>query len=175
MIRTPVSPSCTGAEHAIASLSADAERVVITGGSAGGYSTLWALTQQPDFWSAGVAICPLAHIYDAVMGAHRFERHYEETLMGRLPGAGPVWKERSPITYADRVRRPILLFHGTDDRAVPHQQSVEFRDAVRHHRGTAELVSYEGEGHVFAKEATRRDVIERMERFLEKYVLSLQR
>jgi dipeptidyl aminopeptidase/acylaminoacyl peptidase len=165
----------SGAEHAIRTLGADPRRVVVTGGSAGGYSTLWALTQQPDFWTAGVALCPLAHIYDAVVGAHRFERHYEETLMGRLPEAGPVWQERSPITYADRVKAPLLLFHGLDDRAVPHQQSVDFRDAVRRHGGTVELVSYEGEGHVFAKEATRRDVIERMERFLEKHVLALQR
>jgi dipeptidyl aminopeptidase/acylaminoacyl peptidase len=165
----------SGAEHAIRTLGADPKRVVITGGSAGGYATLWALTQQPDFWTAGVALCPLAHIYDAVMGAHRFERHYEESLMGRLPEAGPVWQERSPITYAGHVKAPVLLFHGTDDKAVPHQQSVDFRDAVRRHGGSAELVSYEGEGHMFAREATRRDVIERMERFLEKHVLALQR
>ena len=165
----------SGAEHAIRSLGADPKRVVITGGSAGGYATLWALTQQPDFWTAGVALCPLAHIYDAVIGAHRFERHYEESLMGRLPEAGPVWQERSPITHAHRVKAPLLLFHGLDDKAVPHQQSVDFRDAMRRHGGTVELVSYEGEGHVFAKEATRRDVIERMERFLEKHVLALQR
>ena len=148
---------------------------MITGGSAGGYSTLWALTQHPDFWTAGVALCPLAHIYDAVVGAHRFERHYEESLMGRLPEAGPVWQERSPITHAHRAKAPLLLFHGMDDKAVPYQQSVDFRDAMRRHGGTVELVSYEGEGHVFAKEATRRDVIERMERFLEKHVLALQR
>jgi acetyl esterase/lipase len=165
----------TGAEHAIRALGADPKRVVITGGSAGGYATLWALTQQPDFWTAGVALCPLAHIYDAVLGAHRFERHYEESLMGRLPEAGPVWQERSPITHAHRVKAPLLLFHGMDDKAVPHQQSVDFRDAMRRHGGTVELVSYEGEGHVFAKEATRRDVLERMERFLEKHVLALQR
>ena len=62
-----------------------------------------------------------------------------------------------------------------DDKAVPYQQSVDFRNAVAREGGTVELVSYEGEGHVFAKEATRRDVIERMERFLEKHVLALQR
>ena len=165
----------SGAEYAIQTFGADPKRVVITGGSAGGYATLWALTQQPDFWTAGVALCPLAHIYDAVIGAHRFERHYEESLMGRLPEAGPVWQERSPITYAHRVKAPLLLFHGMDDKAVPYQQSVDFRNAVAREGGTVELVSYEGEGHVFAKEATRRDVIERMERFLEKHVLALQR
>jgi dipeptidyl aminopeptidase/acylaminoacyl peptidase len=165
----------TGAEQIIQSRGADPKRVAITGGSAGGYATLWALTQQPEFWTAGVALFPLADIYDAVVGSHRFERHYEEGLFGRLPEAGPLWKERSPLTHVDRVRAPVLLFHGTEDKAVPHQQSVAFAEAVKRRGGTAELVSYEGEGHGFTREANRRDVIERMERFLEKHVICLQR
>ena len=164
----------SGAEHVIATRGADRSRVAITGGSAGGYATLWALTQQPDFWVAGIALCPLADIYDAVMGAHRFERHYEEGLIGPLPESGPLWTARSPLTFADRVKAPVLLFHGTDDKAVPHQQSVDFAAAVQRRGGIAELVSYEGEGHVFARETSRRDVIERMEVFLEKYVLARQ-
>lgn len=165
----------TGAEHAIQSRGADPTRVAITGGSAGGYATLWALTQQPEFWTAGVALFPLAHIYDAVVGAHRFERHYEETMFGRLPEAGAIWRERSPITHVEKVRAPLLLFHGTADKAVPYQQSVDFAEAVKRRGGTVELVSYEGEGHGFAKESNRRDMMERTERFLDKYVLNLQR
>lgn len=165
----------TGAEHIIQSRGADPKRIAITGGSAGGYATLWALTQQPEFWTAGVALFPLATIYDAVVGSHRFERHYEEGLFGALPEAGPLWRERSPLTHVDQVRAPVLLFHGTEDKAVPHQQSVDFAEAVKRRGGTAELVSYEGEGHGFAKESNRRDMIERMERFLEKYVVCLQR
>lgn len=165
----------TGAEHAIQSRGADPKRVAITGGSAGGYATLWALTQQPEFWTAGVALFPLAHIYDAVVGSHRFERHYEEGLIGPLPESGALWRERSPITHVEKVRAPILMFHGTADKAVPYQQSVDFAEAVRRRGGTAELVSYEGEGHGFAKESNRRDMMERMERFLDKYVLNLQR
>jgi dipeptidyl aminopeptidase/acylaminoacyl peptidase len=165
----------SGAEHILKTRGADRSRVVITGGSAGGYATLWALTQEPDFWTAGIALFPLAHIYDAAVGAHRFERHYEESLFGHLPEAGPVWQERSPITHVDRVRAPLLLFHGTADKAVPYQQSVVFANALERRGSPVELVSYEGEGHGFAKEANRRDMIERMERFLDRYVLCLQR
>jgi dipeptidyl aminopeptidase/acylaminoacyl peptidase len=165
----------TGAEWVVQNRGGDPKRVAITGGSAGGYATLWALTQQPEFWTAGVALCPLANIYDAVIGSHRFERHYEEGLLGKLPEAGPLWRERSPLTHVDKVKAPVLLFHGTEDKAVPHQQSVDFADAVKRKGGIAELVSYEGEGHGFTREANRRDVIEQMERFLDKYVISQQR
>lgn len=165
----------TGAEHIIQTRNADPKRLVITGGSAGGYATLWALTQQPDFWTAGIALFPLAHIYDAVIGSHRFERHYEEGLIGRLPEGGPLWRERSPLTHVAKMRAPVLLFHGLDDKAVPHQQSVDFAEAARRQGGVAELVSYPSEGHGFAKETNRRDMIERMERFLQKYVICLQR
>jgi len=165
----------SGAEHIVKSHGADRSRVVITGGSAGGYATLWALTQEPDFWTAGIALFPLAHIYDAVVGAHRFERYYEEGLFGRLPEAGAVWMDRSPMTHVDRVKAPLLLFHGTADKAVPYQQSVDFADALRRRGSVVDLVSYEGEGHGFAKEANRRDMMERMDRFLEKYVICLQR
>lgn len=164
----------TGAEQIIQNRGGDPKRVAMTGGSAGGYATLWALTQQPEFWTAGVALFPLATIYDTAVGSHRFERHYEETLIGRLPEAGPLWKERSPLTHVDRVRAPLLLFHGTEDKAVPYQQSVDFAEAVRRRNGVVELVSYEGEGHGFVKETNRRDMYERMERFLEKYVVNLQ-
>lgn len=165
----------TGAEHLVASGLADAQRLVITGGSAGGYTTLMALTQQSDFWAAGVSLFGIGNMYELKIGSHRFEVNYEQTLIGKLPEAGPLWKERSPLTHVKKVRAPVLLFHGTEDKAVPHQQSVEFAEAVKRNGGIAELVSYEGEGHGFVREANRRDVIEKMEKFLEKYVICLQK
>jgi len=165
----------TGAEQLVASGLADAQRLVITGGSAGGYTTLMALTQQPDFWAAGVSLFGIGNLYELKLGSHRFEVNYEQTLIGKLPEAGPVWKERSPLTHVKNVHAQVLLFHGTEDKAVPHQQSVEFVEAVKRNGGIAELVSYEGEGHGFVREANRRDVIEKMEKFLEKYVICLQK
>ena len=165
----------SGAEALIAHGLADATRLVITGGSAGGYTTMMALTQDPEFWTAGVALYGIGDMYDLKEGAHRFEVNYEAgSLLGRLPATGPLWKDRSPLTHVQAVRAPVLLFHGVDDKAVPVQQSVDFEAAVRRQGGRVELVTYEGEGHGFVKEATRRDVIERMERFLDKFVLCRQ-
>lgn len=165
----------TGAEYLIRLGHADPQRLVITGGSAGGYTTLMALTQDPDFWTAGVALYGIGNMYDLQQGSHRFEVNYEEgSLLGRLPASGAVWKDRSPLTHVKNVRRPVLLFHGQEDKAVPHQQSVDFAAAVNKQGGLAELVSYPDEGHGFVKETNRRDMVERMEKFLKKYVLALQ-
>ncbi|MCC7361325.1 MAG: S9 family peptidase [Anaerolineales bacterium] len=162
------------AEHLVWLGLADPARLVITGASAGGYTTLMALTQDPDFWAAGVSTAGISQHYDLLIGSHRFEINYNDTLLGRLPEAGPLWKARSPLTHVKSVRAPVLLFHGRDDRAVPVQQSIDFAEAVRRQGGVAELVVYEGEGHGVHREANRRDQIERMERFLDKYVLARQ-
>ena len=164
----------SGAAHLVERGLADGQRLVITGGSAGGYTTLMALTQHAGFWAAGVSLYGIGDLYELRQGSHRFEVNYEQGLVGPLPAAGPLWKERSPLTHVQNVRAPVLLFHGTDDKAVPHQQSVDFAEAVRRQGGIAELVSYEGEGHGFVKEASRKDQIEKMEKFLDKYVLCRQ-
>jgi dipeptidyl aminopeptidase/acylaminoacyl peptidase len=165
----------SGAINLIDSGRADPARAVIMGGSAGGYTTLMALALDPDFWAAGVSLYGIGNLYEVKQGSHRFEVNYEERLIGRLPQAGPLWKERSPLTHVNNVRAPVLLFHGTEDKAVPYQQSVEFAEAVRRNGGIADLISYQGEGHGFVKEANRRDLIERIERFLDKYVICQQR
>lgn len=165
----------TGAEHLIAQGLADAQRLVITGGSAGGYTTLMALTQDADFWAAGVSLFGIGNMYELMRGSHRFEVNYEQGLIGRLPEAGLLWKERSPLTFVKNVRAPVLLFHGKEDKAVPYQQSVEFAEAVKRNGVPVELVLYDDEGHGFVKEANRRDCLEKTEQFLQKYVINLQR
>ncbi len=165
----------SGAEHLIAQGLADPQRVAITGGSAGGYTTLMALTQDPDFWTAGVALYGIGNMYELKRGSHRFEVNYEQGLIGKLPEAGRLWVERSPLTFVKNVRAPVQLFHGKEDKAVPYQQSVEFAEAVKRNGVPVELVLYDDEGHGFVKEANRRDCLEKMEQFLEKYVINLQR
>jgi dipeptidyl aminopeptidase/acylaminoacyl peptidase len=164
----------TAAEHLVSAGLADPERLVITGRSAGGYTTMMALTQDPDFWAAGISLAGIGELYGLIAGSHRFEVNYESTLIGKLPEAGPLWKQRSPLTHIQNIRAPVLVFAGRRDVAVPVQQSIDYAEAVRRQGGIAELVIYEDEGHVFHREANRRDQIETMERFLDKYVLCLQ-
>ncbi|MDQ3328084.1 MAG: S9 family peptidase [Chloroflexota bacterium] len=164
----------SGAEYLIGQGLADPKRVVITGGSAGGYTTLMALVRDADFWAAGVSLYGIGNMYDLRLGSHRFEATYEDTIVGPLPEEAERWIERSPLTHVENVRAPVLLFHGKEDKAVPHEQSIEFAEAVRRQGGIAELVLYDDEGHGFRKQANRKDRLEQTERFLEKYVLNLQ-
>ncbi|MGE5176576.1 MAG: alpha/beta hydrolase family protein [Hyphomicrobiales bacterium] len=109
----------------------------------------------------------------ALAGAsHRFEKNYEWSLIGPLPETEARWRERSPLTHVARVRAPLLLFHGVDDKAVPIEQSDVFAAAIRAQGGDVELVRYEGEGHGFVREETRRDVAVKMVAFLERTVLA---
>ena len=165
----------SGAEALVERGLADLDRIVITGGSAGGYTTLMSLCRHPDFWAAGVSLFGVGNLYDLKQGSHRFEVNYEQRLIGSLPDAGPLWKERSPLTHVANVKAPVLLFHGKDDKAVPVQQSIDFAEGVHKRGGVAELVTYDGEGHGFVKEATRRDVLEKTLAFLEKWVICRQR
>jgi dipeptidyl aminopeptidase/acylaminoacyl peptidase len=169
-----VEDSRTGAERLIATGLADPQRVVITGHSAGGYTTMMALTADPDFWTAGIALSGISHMYDAAKGAHRFEVNYEHTLIGQLPEAGRLWMERSPVAHVKKVRKPVLLFHGAKDKVVPVQQSLDFAEAVRRNGGPAELVVFEDEGHGFSREINLRTIYETMDRFLDKYVMCQQ-
>ncbi|HRE28939.1 MAG TPA: prolyl oligopeptidase family serine peptidase, partial [Anaerolineales bacterium] len=129
--------------------------------------------QDPEFWAACVSLFGIGDLYMLKQGSHRFEVNYEERLIGPLPAAGLLWRERSPLTHVKAVRRPVLLFHGKEDAAVPYQQSVDFAEAVRRQGGVAELVLYDDEGHGFVREANRRR-IEETERFLNRYVINQQ-
>jgi len=164
----------SGAERLVAQGLADPQRLVITGHSAGGYTTMMALATDPDFWTAGVALSGISHMYDSTIGCHRFEVNYNNSMVGPLPATAARWMERSPLVHVKNVCKPILLFHGAKDKAVPTRQSIDFAEAVRRNGGTAELVIFEDEGHSYVREANLRTVYETMERFLDKYVVNLQ-
>jgi dipeptidyl aminopeptidase/acylaminoacyl peptidase len=165
----------SGAEFLTAAGLADPLRRALTGHSAGGYTTMMALATDPDFWTAGLALSGISHLYDSARGTHRFEVNYEDTIVGPLPAAGPLWVERSPLTHAKNVCRPILLVHGAQDKAVPTRQSIDYAEAVRRNGGTAELLIFDDEGHSYVRAANLQKLYETMDAFLDKYVINLQR
>jgi len=100
----------------------DGTRSVITGGSAGGYTTLAALTFR-DYFRGGAShygVCDLAVL---ARDTHKFESRYLESLVGPYPDREDLYRERSPLTYADRLSVPVIFFQGEEDMIVPPNQA----------------------------------------------------
>lgn len=136
----------------------DPERVEITGGSAGGYTTLLALALRDEF-AAGASYFGVADLVTFHEDTHKFESHYDEYLVGVWPDEMDVYRERSPVNHADSISRPLLLLQGLDDKVVPPSQSEQIVDALARRGIPHAYIAFAGEGHGFRKaENTRRSL-----------------
>jgi dipeptidyl aminopeptidase/acylaminoacyl peptidase len=139
------------AMHLVEQEEADPERLLITGGSAGGYTTICALTFT-DVFAAGTSYFGVADLEQFAGGAtHKFELAYEHTLVGPYPERADLYRERSPIHFTDRITTPMLVLQGADDRVVPPQQAELIVSALRERGVPHAYLLYEGEGHGFRK------------------------
>lgn len=132
---------------------ADAARLVIEGGSAGGWTVLAALTRT-DVFAAGVARYAVGDARALAADTHEFESRYLDGLIGPLPEAEAVYGERSPLTHPDRFRVPLLILQGAEDRVVPPAQAKAIRAALAEHGVPHLAVVYDGEGHGFRRAET---------------------
>jgi dipeptidyl aminopeptidase/acylaminoacyl peptidase len=139
------------ARYLVEQREADPERLLITGGSAGGYTTICALTFT-DVFAAGTTYFGVADLEQFTGGeTHKFELKYEHTLVGPYPERADLYRERSPIHFTDRIRTPMLVLQGTDDRIVPPSQAELIVGALRERGIPHAYLLYEGEGHGFRK------------------------
>jgi dipeptidyl aminopeptidase/acylaminoacyl peptidase len=127
---------------------ADPDRVLITGGSAGGYTTLMAMGVS-DVFAAGISEFGVADLVTFHGDTHKFESHYDEYLVGKWPEEEERYRERSPVTYADKISKPLLLLQGLDDRVVPPSQAEAIAAALERNGVPYAYIAFEGEGHGF--------------------------
>ncbi|MDP3718802.1 MAG: prolyl oligopeptidase family serine peptidase [Acidobacteriota bacterium] len=139
-----------GATAMVAAGKADPGRLIIRGGSAGGYTTLAALTFHQVF-KAGASYYGISDLEVLQQDTHKFESRYNESLIGPYPAARDTYVERSPIHFTDRLSCPIILFQGLDDKVVPPNQSAMMAEAVRKKGLKVKYVTFEGEQHGFRK------------------------
>ena len=139
-----------GAQAMVAAGRADANRLIIRGGSAGGYTTLAALTFH-DTFKSGASYYGISDLEVLQQDTHKFEARYNDSLIGPYPEAKAIYRERSPIHFTDRLSCPIILFQGLEDRVVPPNQSEMMADAVRKKGIKVKYVAFEGEQHGFRK------------------------
>jgi dipeptidyl aminopeptidase/acylaminoacyl peptidase len=133
---------------------ADPRRLIVRGGSAGGYTTLAALTFHPDAFTAGASYYGISDIEVLARDTHKFESRYLDTLVGPYPAGRETYRQRSPIHYVDRLSCPLILFQGLEDKVVPPNQSEMMANAVRAKGLPVAYLAFEGEQHGFRKAET---------------------
>jgi dipeptidyl aminopeptidase/acylaminoacyl peptidase len=142
---------CVAAAQALATAGeADGERLAIRGGSAGGWTTLAALTRTNAF-AAGTSYFGVAELLHFVEDTHDFESRYIDGLVGPLPEARDLYVERAPLTHVNEVSCPVLLLQGLEDAIVPPSQAEMFRDALQAKGIRHAYIAFEGEQHGFRK------------------------
>jgi dipeptidyl aminopeptidase/acylaminoacyl peptidase len=127
---------------------ADPQRLMISGSSAGGFTTLAALTFRSVF-KAGASSYGISDIEALARDTHKFESRYLDSLIGPYPARRDLYVARSPIHFADRISAPLLLLQGLEDKVVPPSQSQAMFDTVKAKGLQAAYISFAGEQHGF--------------------------
>ncbi|GLW62780.1 acyl-peptide hydrolase [Actinomadura rubrobrunea] len=132
---------------------ADPARIAIRGGSAGGWTTLAAVTRT-DVFKAATSYYGISDLTGFADTTHDFESRYLFSLIGPLPGFERAYEERSPINSADKTACPVLLLQGLDDPIVPPDQSERFAQALAAKKIPHAYLTFEGESHGFRRADT---------------------
>lgn len=139
-----------GARSLVEQGRVDGDRLMIAGGSAGGYTTLCALTFR-DVFKAGASHFGVSDLEGLASDSHKFEARYEHSLIGPYPERKDLYEARSPIHFTDQINCPIIFFQGLEDRVVPPNQAELMVQAMRRKGLPVAYLTFEGEGHGFRK------------------------
>lgn len=145
-----VDDAINAARYLVSQGLADEKRTIITGGSAGGFTTFAALAFR-DYFRAGSSHFGISDLEIFHQETHKYESHYCETLIGPYPQHRALYRERSPIDKVDHIRVPLILFQGLDDKVVLPNQSQFIADALIQRSIPTAYLEFEGEAHGFRK------------------------
>ncbi|HEY2526424.1 MAG TPA: S9 family peptidase [Xanthobacteraceae bacterium] len=142
----------SGAKCLVAGGLVDHNRMVIRGGSAGGYTTLAALVFR-DFFHGGASYYGVSDVAALARETHKFESRYLDWLIGPYPQAGGRYRERSPLYHVDQLSKPVIFFQGAEDAIVPPNQAEALVEALRCKGKPVGYFLFSGEQHGFRKAA----------------------
>ena len=148
------------------------ESIGIAGGSYGGYMTICSLSRDPEYlFACGVSKYGDSNLVSSWALCEKRLRLYTEIFLGHPSDNTSFYQKGSPITEAKNVQRPMLILHGLLDSIVPPEASEEWVEALKRHDKVFEYKTYEDEPHGFLRRENLQDVYERMEQFLDWYLL----
>lgn len=166
-----VEDSARGADYLVNNGLAERSQRVVRGSSSGGFSALQSLILMPSVYRAAIAVAPVTDHFALAPTTHKFERHYNNVLLGELPEASALYHDRSPLYHAGRIADPVALFHGKADTVVPYSQSEGVAQALRRSGVPHILRLYEGEGHSISQPQNLADYYNTVLDFLVQYVI----
>ncbi len=146
----------------------DPSKIAVMGASYGGYLTMMAVTKHPDLWAAGVAIVPFVNWFTEYENEDEVLKAYDRMMMGDPKENEALWRDRSPIFFADNIRAPLLLLAGANDIRCPAEETQQIADVLQNKGIYVEYHIYSDEGHSFMKRENQIDAMQRVGRFLER-------
>ncbi len=148
------------------------ESIGIAGGSYGGYMTICSLSRDPEYlFACGVAKYGDSNLVSSWAQCEKRLRLYTEIFLGHPASKRAIYLNGSPISEVKNVQSPVLILHGLLDRIVPPEASEEWVEALKRHNKVFEYKTYDDEPHGFLRRENLQDVYERMEQFLDWYLL----
>ena len=148
----------------------DHKKLILMGGSYGGYMTMMGVTKAPDVWAAGVPIVPFVNWFTEIQNEDPVLQQSDLATMGDPEKNKALYEERSPINFIDRVKAPLLLLAGGHDPRCPQSEALQVVEAIRKRGGIADYKVYENEGHGFARVENQIDAYKRVADFLQAHV-----
>ena len=145
--------------YLVAQGAVDKDRLIMSGSSAGGYTTLCALTFHDEF-KAGASYYGISDLEALVADTHKFESRYLDGLVGDYLELRSLYRDRSPIHFVEKLSCPVIFFQGVDDKIVLPNQAEKMVDALRRRSVPVAYVEFAGEGHGFRQADTIRKSIE---------------
>jgi dipeptidyl aminopeptidase/acylaminoacyl peptidase len=149
----------------------DPRRMVPIGGSAGGFAVLLLLALHPELCAAGVDLYGVTDLFELNETTHRFEAHYLQSIVGPLPATAERYRQRSPVTVAERIACPVLVLQGSADKVVPQAQSDALVATLQRRGTVVDYHVYHGEGHGWSRAEVVEDMLERIDAFLRRHVV----
>jgi dipeptidyl aminopeptidase/acylaminoacyl peptidase len=148
----------------------DPKKVILMGGSYGGYLTMMGVTKAPEMWAAGVPIVPFVNWFTEIQNEDPVLQQSDLATMGDPVKNKALFEDRSPINFVDRIKAPLYLLAGGNDPRCPKSEAQQVVDAVKKRGGVAEYKVYEDEGHGFSRVETQIDAYKRVAEFLKAHV-----
>ena len=148
----------------------DPKKIVLAGGSYGGYLTMMGVTKAPDVWAAGVPIVPFVNWFTELENEDPVLRESDLATMGDPVKNKALYQERSPIHFIDNVKAPLFLLAGAHDPRCPQEETQQVVESIQKRGGTVEYKIYENEGHGFARVENQIDAYSRAAGFIKGHV-----